>query len=90
MSPLSSHFTKLGTPRQRTISKIESRSYTNLLISESDLTLEDYDYDPEIINNIGRVESTDCWFCTNCTMKSDKWFMMKHPCNNNKKEKRNN
>ena len=52
-------------------------------MSESDLLLEDYDYDPKIINNIYRFEGKDYWFCKNCAMKEDKWFMMKHPCNNN-------
>jgi len=54
------------------------------LISEADLANDKY-Y-PEIINNIGRFEGTDRWFCNNCTMRADKWFMMKHPCNNNKKK----
>jgi len=68
--------------------KIEAELFTNPLISESDLLADqDYDYDPEIINNIGRFEWSDRWFCNNCTMKGDKWFMMKHPCNNHKKRK---
>ena len=87
VSPLSPNHTKLETPRQRTISKIELGLFTNHLISNSDLTLEDYDYDPVIINNIGRFERSDRWFCNNCTMKGDKWFMMKHPCNSHKKMK---
>jgi hypothetical protein len=79
--------TKLETPRQRNLSKIESGLFTNPLVSESDLTQEDYDYNYEIINNIGRFERSDRWFCNNCTRKDDKWFMMKHPCNNHKKGK---
>jgi hypothetical protein len=87
VSPLSPNLTKLETPRQRTISKIELGLFTNHLISNSDLTLEDYDYDPEIINNIGRFERSDRWFCNNCAKKDDKWYMMKHPCNSYKKRK---
>jgi len=52
------------------------------LISASDMDTA-YDYQPEIINNIDRFEGTDRWFCKNCTLKGDKWFMMKNPCNNN-------
>jgi hypothetical protein len=67
-----------------TKSKIKAGLFTNPLISESDLLSdEDYDYDPEIINNITRNHGSDRWFCNNCTMRGDKWFMMKHPCKNN-------
>lgn len=65
-----------------TYSKIEAGLFTNSLISISDLSA-DYDYYPEIINNINRFEGTDYWFCKNCNIKGDKWFMMKHPCKNN-------
>jgi hypothetical protein len=65
---------------------IELGLFTNPLISNSDLLLshDNYDYEPEIINNIDRFKGTDHWFCKNCTMKQDKWFMMEHPCKNNK------
>jgi hypothetical protein len=89
VSPLSPNLAKLETPRQRTISKIELGLFTNNLISNSDLTLEDYDYDPVIINNIGRFERSDRWFCNNCAKKDDKWYMMKHPCDSYKKRKSN-
>ena len=78
------------TPSQQFIlSKIKARFFTNTLISESDLLLanDNYDYDPNIINNIDRFEGTDPWFCKNCNIKGDKWFMMKHPCNNNNDDK---
>ena len=55
--------------------------FNNPLISESDLSTGTYD--PKIINSIDRIKGTDRWFCKNCTIKADKWFMMKHPCNNN-------
>jgi hypothetical protein len=72
--PLSDAFTVL-TPSH----SIED--FNNPLISESDLTTGTYD--PKIINSIDRIKGTDRWFCKNCTIKEDKWFMMKHPCNNN-------
>ena len=87
LSPNPAKLDKLETPRQRILSKIELGLFTNPLISESDLTLEDYDYDPGIINNIERFGWSDRWFCNNCSMKDDKWFMMKHPCNTHKKRK---
>ena len=52
--------------------------YNNHLISVSELDT-DYAYQPEIINNITRVKETDHWYCKNCNIKGDKWFMMKHP-----------
>jgi len=60
--------------------------FNNPLISVSDLDIG-YDYQPEIISNIDRFEGTDRWFCKNCNIKGDKWFMMKHPCNNNNNDK---
>jgi hypothetical protein len=72
------------TPSQQSnLSKIKIGLFTNPLISEADLLLEDYDYDSNIIHNVYRLEGKDQWFCKNCVMKGDKWFMMKHPCNNN-------
>jgi hypothetical protein len=59
----------------------EELEFTNSLISKSDLAIGNYD--AKIINHIDRFKGTDSWFCMNCTMKGDKWFMMKHPCNNN-------
>ena len=61
--------------------------FNNPLISESNLTIG-APFDPEIINNITRYERSDRWFCNNCTMKDDKWGMMKHPCR--KYNKKNN
>ncbi|HSF51355.1 MAG TPA: hypothetical protein VLA74_11390, partial [Nitrososphaeraceae archaeon] len=56
--------------------------FTNPLISKSDLATGNYD--PEIINNIDRVHpNSDRWFCHNCTLRDDKWGMMKHPCSKN-------
>ena len=56
----------------------------NPKITESDLTLEDYDYEPEIINDIYGPSNSGYWYCRNCTTYDDKWFMMKHPCKHNK------
>ena len=83
-TPLSNMFTVL-TPSHSSRSSIIHKpgEFNNPLISESDLLLEDYPYDPKIINNIYRFEGNDHWFCKSCAMKGDKWFMMKHPCNNN-------
>jgi hypothetical protein len=70
------------TPLQRTFSKIERGLFTNPLIPESDLTRQNYDYDPEIINNITRNHGSDRWYCmfTKCKVRGDKWLLMKHPC----------
>ena len=78
----------MPSQQQSTRSKIKAGLFTNQLISESDLTTQDYDYDPKIINNIQRITGTDRWFCFNCDREQDKWFMMKHPCNNKKKSRR--
>ena len=77
----------LTPSKQSILSKIKTEFFTNPLISESDLLLENYPYNPTIINNIYRFEGNDYWFCKNCFMKGDKWFMMKHPCNNNNNKK---
>ena len=86
LSPLSLQsqniLTTLKPLQQSNLSKIKTGLFTNPLISESDLLLEDYPYDPKIINNIYRFEGNDHWFCKNCAMRGDKWFMMKHSCNN--------
>lgn len=59
--------------------------FTNPLISKSDLATGNY-Y-PEIINNIDRVNpNSDHWFCYNCTLRDDKWGMMRHLCKHNKKK----
>ena len=58
----------------------KKEGFNNPLISASDLNTGSYDR--KIINNIYRFEGNDHWFCKNCAMKGDKWFMMKHPCNN--------
>jgi hypothetical protein len=63
--------------------KIEAGLFTNPLISESDLLADqDYDYEPEIINNITRNQGSDRWYClfTKCKVTGDKWLLMKHPC----------
>ena len=71
------------TPSQKSLlSKIKGGFITNPRISVSDLS-GDYDFNPEIINSISRFEGTDHWFCKNCNIKGDKWFMIKHPCHNN-------
>ena len=71
---------QLTTSKQSTALKIQSELFRNPLISESDLAIGG-PYDPEVINNINRVHpNSDRWFCNNCTMRGDKWFMMKHHC----------
>jgi hypothetical protein len=71
---------QLTTSKQSTALKIQSELFRNPLISESDLAIGG-PYDPEVINNINRVHpNSDHWFCNNCTMRGDKWFMMKHHC----------
>ncbi len=84
--PLSSTFTVLMSSQQPRESKIQAGLFTNPLISESELLTGTYD--PEIINNIDRVHpNSDRWFCYNCTLRDDKWGMMKHLCKHNKKRK---
>jgi hypothetical protein len=69
--------------------KIEAGLFTNPLISNSDLAIGE-PYDPEIINNIDRVTpNSDRWFCYNCTLRDDKWGMMKHLCRHNKRKAKN-
>jgi hypothetical protein len=71
----SSAFTSLMPSQQFNNKKL----FNNPLISEADLLTGNYD--PEVINNIDRVHpNSDHWFCNNCTMRGDKWFMMKHHC----------
>ena len=81
--------TTLTSSQKFILSKIKAGFFTNPLISEPDLLLgnDNYDYDPNIINNIDRCEGTDRWYCKNCNIKGDKWFMMKHLCNNNNNDK---
>jgi hypothetical protein len=60
--------------------------FNNPLISESDLTDPNgFQYDPEIINNIDRFGNSDRWYCkkNNCTVKGDKWLLMRHNCKYN-------
>ncbi|HSF51250.1 MAG TPA: hypothetical protein VLA74_10860 [Nitrososphaeraceae archaeon] len=67
--------------------KIQAGLFTNPLISESDLLTGNYD--PQVINNIDRVHpDSDRWFCNNCTLRDDKWGMMRHLCKHNKKTKK--
>ena len=77
----------LSLPKEEQKQQQQNRLFNNPLISESDLATGNYD--PKIINNIDRIKETDRWFCNNCTMKDDKWFMMKHPCKNNKNNTKN-
>jgi hypothetical protein len=77
-APLSDAFTVL-TPSHL------NEEFNNPLILESDLATGIYD--SKIINNLDKFKGTDCWFCKNCYIKGDKWFMMKHPCNNNNNNK---
>ena len=66
--------------------KIKSLLFNNPLISESDLQDPNgYQYNPEIINNITKFENSDRWFCYNCNTRDDKWGIMKHICQHNKK-----
>jgi hypothetical protein len=67
----------------------KSTIFNNPLISKQDLQDPNgFQYDPEIINNITKSsQNSDRWFCYKCNMKDDKWFMMKHPCNNNNNKK---
>ena len=66
---------------------IQEILYDNPLISETDLSIGG-PYDPEIINNIDRVHpNSDRWFCYNCTLRDDKWGMMKYLCKHNKNRK---
>ena len=63
-------------------------SYNNPLISESDLKdPTGFQYSPEIINNINKFENSDRWFCFNCSLRDDKWGMMKHICKLTQKKK---
>jgi hypothetical protein len=85
MSPRpSSSAIVISSPPESTRSKIKAGLFTNPLISESDLS--NANYDPEIINNINRVHpNSDRWFCYNCTLRDDKWGMMRHLCKHNEK-----
>ncbi len=68
------------------VSYVSYVSYNNPLISESDLKdPTGYEYDPEIINNIHRFGNSDRWFCDNCTLRDNKFGMMRHPCKHNNK-----
>jgi len=81
-------FSKIPQPttsKQSMALKIQTRLFTNPLISISDLLTGNYD--PEVINNIERVhQNSDRWFCNNCTLRDDKWGMMKHLCKYNKRK----
>jgi len=83
-SPRPSSSTILASsPPESTRLKIKAGLFTNQWISESDLLAdEDYDYDPEIINNITRNHGSDRWYCMfkKCKVTGDKWLLMKHPC----------
>jgi hypothetical protein len=51
--------------------KNRSRIIYQSLISKSDLLADNnYDYDPDIINNITKYENSDRWFCTYTKCKS--------------------
>lgn len=62
--------------------QLENRLFNNPLISDADLATGNYD--PKIITSIDRFKGTDRWFCKKCSMRDDKWGMMKHHCKNNK------
>jgi hypothetical protein len=88
-SSVTTAFPAITSPLQQQSmeSKIQAGLFTNSLISVSDLLTGNYD--PEIINNIDRVHpNSDRWFCYNCTLRDDKWGMMKHLCKHNKKRKK--
>jgi hypothetical protein len=83
----SSAFKALMPPLQQQSmeSKIKAGLFTNSLISISDLLTGNYE--PDIINNIDRVHpNSDRWFCYNCTLRDDKWGMMRHLCRHNKRK----
>ncbi len=78
-------FTPSHTNKSITSIDGEAALFTNPLISKSDLSTGNYN--PEIINNIDRVHpNSDRWFCYNCTLRDDKWGMMKHLCRHNKRK----
>jgi hypothetical protein len=80
-------FTALMSSQQQQSmeSKIQAGLFTNSLISVSDLLTGNYE--PDIINNIDRVHQfSDRWYCYNCTLRDDKWGMMKHQCRHNKRK----
>jgi hypothetical protein len=87
LSSSSAAFTTLMPPLQQQSmeSKIQAGLFINSLISISDLLTGNYE--PEIVNNIDRVHpNSDRWFCYNCTLRDDKWGMMKHLCRHNKRK----
>ena len=78
-------FTSSHTNKSITSIDGEEELFTNPLISKSDLSTGNYN--PEIINNIDKVHpNSDRWFCHNCTLRDDKWGMMKHLCRHNKRK----
>jgi hypothetical protein len=87
LSSFNAAFTTLMPPSQQQSmeSKIQAGLFTNSLISVSDLLTGNYE--PDIINNIDRVHPiSDRWLCYNCTLRDDKWGMMKHLCRHNKRK----
>jgi hypothetical protein len=91
LSSSATAFTALMHPLQQQSmeSKIQAGLFTNSLISISDLLTGNYE--PEIINNIERISpNSDRWFCYNCTLRDDKWGMMKHLCRYNKRKTKKN
>lgn len=89
LSSSATAFTALMPPLQQQSmeAKIQAGLFTNSLISISDLLTGNYD--PEIINNVDRITpNSDRWICYNCTLRDDKWGMMKHLCKHNKKRKK--
>jgi hypothetical protein len=64
-------------------------SYENPF-SESDLSIGG-PFDPDIINNVDRVQPNSYrWFYNNCTLRDDKWGMMKHLYRHNKRKTKKN
>jgi hypothetical protein len=84
---ISTELQQLTSSEQPKGLKIQTGLFTNPLISESDLSTGSYK--SEVINNIDRVHpNSDRWCCYNCTLRDDKWGMMRHLCKHNKKTKK--
>ena len=83
------HSQKVSHPSQVSQNGKPSLLFNNPLISEQDLKdPNNYEYDPDIINNIDRFSNSDQWYCkkNDCKVRGDKWLLMRHNCkykNNN-------
>jgi len=67
-------FTSSRSSSQSIIWTIKPGLSTNPLISESDLLIEDYEYEPEVINVIFPIKRIVRWLYRNCNSKDDKWL----------------